>query len=366
MGEIHVLRGFVDANKRDQIAFGLAKAAIKLAIAECRNPKGSADNRDTTGGGEGLRNTPGIGLVKSVYEKFLHYNAAIKGKGMKTPSTMVFKKDYLRRFKESVATLIPASEVQDITWESVLIRGLKCDPTIWQVSRPSGIEAGPWRKIYEVIQKDFKSGIDFSDQDQCEQRVFRGKWQNFDDPVVLFEYAMTKFAMEADKKDRIKMVCDDDHRPQVKTGLWARVAVVNSTIKGEIEIVQRDGKKEILETKSLFYNLHLPEGQMLVGPPHHVVVTINGKTYSMEMGMVSKDRLKTQPVYEYGDDGNPKPVGSYHEFMDFMRMKKKPSSVNAMRNSSSGETTTKKTDWNLISQSDLDVIPFRSNHRPKK
>ena len=324
MGEIPFLRGFVEANRGDQIAFGLAKAAIKLAIDECRNPKGSADNRDTTGGGEGLRNTHGIGLVKSVYEKFLHYNAAIKGKGMKTPSTMVFKKDYLRRFKESVATLIPSSAVHDITWESVLIRGLKCDPTIWQVSRPSGIEARPWRNIYEVIQKDFKSGIDFSDRAQCEQRVFRGKWQNFDDPVALFEYAMTKFAGEAGNKDSIQMVCDGAQLPNVKTDLWARVAVVNSTIEGEIEIVQRDGKKQILKTESLFYNLHLPAGQTLVVPPNHVVVTIKDKIYSMEMGMVSKDRLKTQPVYEYGDDGNPRPVGSYDDFMDFMRMKKTP------------------------------------------
>ena len=29
-------------------------------------------------------------------------------------------------------------------------------------------------------------------------------------------------------------------------------------------------------------------------------------------------------------------------------------------------TYPKKTDWNLISQSDLDTIPFRLNHLPKK
>ena len=29
-------------------------------------------------------------------------------------------------------------------------------------------------------------------------------------------------------------------------------------------------------------------------------------------------------------------------------------------------TYPKKTDWNLISQSDLDTIQFRLNHRPKK
>ena len=65
-------------------------------------------------------------------------------------------------------------------------------------------------------------------------------------------------------------------------------------------------------------------GSLTVVPPNHVVVTIKDKIYSMEMGMVSKDRLKTQPVYEYGDDGNPRPVGSYDDFMDFMRMKKTP------------------------------------------
>ena len=142
--------------------------------------------------------------------------------------------------------------------------------------------------------------------------------------MALFEYAMTKFAGEAGNKDSIQMVCDGAQCPQVKTDLWARVAVVNSKIEGKIEIVQQDGKKKILKTESLFYNLHLPEGQTLVVPPNHVVVTINDKTYSMEMGMVSKDRLKTQTVYEYGDDGKPRPVGSYDDFMDFMRMKKTP------------------------------------------
>src|SRR5262249_30674333 len=70
---------------------------------------------------------PGFHVAADYYQQFLQFQTTERLGGLKTPFLLIFKKEFLEDFKHSILPLIPPSAYKDITWENILIRGMKAD-----------------------------------------------------------------------------------------------------------------------------------------------------------------------------------------------------------------------------------------------
>ena len=83
---------------------------------------------------------PGFSAFSELYQQLLQYQAAERLNGIKTPFFMIFKKEFLADFKRDVLFLLSSAAYRDITWESILVRGIKMDKTVWMFSgKPAGM-----------------------------------------------------------------------------------------------------------------------------------------------------------------------------------------------------------------------------------
>ncbi|WP_420422172.1 hypothetical protein [Simkania sp.] len=246
---------------------------------------------DKTGGGT----IPGASVLSDTYGQFLQYNAARKIGGMKTPFLMVMSKEFLADFNREVMPLLPSYVWNEITWENILVRGMKTDRTIWmQSGKPQLMDKEQWGQVYDKIQElKAKHNIDTNSPEQNAARVFDAPWQNFDDPYALFRFAVESMP---------------DHTTKHSKGTYV---AFKSEIQGQLVF---EGSTA---TENLFYNVHLKPDETLHVLPNHVVVNIKGELYSIRMGEMSKDQLKNEMVYRY-EEGRPVPYKKYSAFMKEM------------------------------------------------
>ncbi|MBA3816123.1 MAG: hypothetical protein H0X29_06320 [Parachlamydiaceae bacterium] len=277
---------------------------------------------------EGL--IPGYAIIADLYQQLLQYQAAERLNGLKTPFFMIFKKEFLADFKQNILPLLPPSNYLDITWESILIRGIKMDKTIWMYSgRPSAISSKEWANIWEAIQTlKVKHHIKVDCSSQGSLRSAKLKWQNFDDPYSLFLFA--KKTYQSRKKmvwnqNKVKMISDRrkrQHQGNIESNLKGTVVLLNSKIEGKIVIEPKrkmDSKNKRFE--SLFYHVQLPAHSTLHIPPNHLVVGVKGRIFSIKMGMISKEKLKVSSVYLYDQEGHPSFFSSFVEFQKALSQK---------------------------------------------
>lgn len=238
---------------------------------------------------------PGASVLSDTYGQFLQFNAARKIGGMKTPFLMVMSKEFLADFNREVMPLLPSYVWNDITWENILVRGMKADRTIWmQSGKPPLMDKAQWGQVYDKIQElKARHNIDTNSTEQNAARVFDAPWQNFDDPYALFRFATESMP---------------DHTVAHSKGTYV---VFKSEIQGQLIF---EGKTA---TENLFYNVHLNPDETLHVLPNHVVANIKGDLFSIRMGEMSKDQLKNEMVYRY-QDGRPVPYKKYSAFMKEM------------------------------------------------
>lgn len=263
--------------------------------------------------------------ILEVYQQLVQYQAAERLNGIKTPFLMIFKKEFLADFKREVLPFLPETVYHDITWESVLVRGIKMDKTIWRHSgKPAAISFEAWDNLWDVIQKlKIRYHIDVDCPEQGAVRSVKLAWQNFDDPYSLFLFAKQTYQVsrtDGSFKDgnNIELTCDQtsgNFAEKIDSSLQGSVVALNSKIEGKVIITakQKNPKKSKC-FNSLFYNVQVPAESVLYILPNHVVVGIDGQIFSMKMGMISKEKLKTLPVYKYDEDGHPTFFSSYIDF----------------------------------------------------
>lgn len=266
---------------------------------------------------------PGYAAAADLYQQLLQYQAAERLNGLKTPFFMIFKKEFLADFKKNILPLLPLSIYQDITWESILVRGIKMDKTIWMLTgKPSAISSQEWENLWENIQelKD-RFHIDVDCPIQGSLRSAKLEWHNFDDPYSLFLFATSTYQTRTEltwSHNKVKVVSDqkrDQHPGNIESTLQGTIAMLNSRIEGKVVIQPKQGRSaKNAHFKSLFYNVLLPAESTLHVPPNHLVVGTKGKIFSMKMGMISKEKLKTKSIYVYNQEGHPCRFSSYGEF----------------------------------------------------
>lgn len=264
------------------------RASLETAFRAADRVKTTETRGSSSGGGT----VPGVSMLSDAYGQFLQFNAARKIGGMKTPFLLIMKKEFLSDFQKEVMPLLPSYTWNDITWESILVRGMKADRTLWmQSGKPPLMDREQWGAIYDKIQGlKAKHKIDTESPSQNAARVFQAPWQNFDDPYSLFRF-LSKAVPSA--------------MTTHETGTYA---ALKSDIQGRL--VFESGQP----TENLFYNVHLQKGESLKVLSNHLVVTIGEKLFSIKMGEMSKDQLKNEMVYSY-QDGQPKPFMKYKDFM---------------------------------------------------
>jgi len=202
------------------------------------------------------------------------------------------KQEFLTDFQKEVMALLPLYTWNDITWESILVRGMKADRALWmQSGKPPLLDPKQWETIYDKIQElKVKHHIDTDNTEQNAARIFQTPWQNFDDPYSLFRFV----------------------RESVPSAMHAHENGTYATLKSDIQghLDFESGRP----TENLFYNVHLPKGDTLHVLSNHVVVKIGEDLFSIKMGEMSKDQLKNEMVYRY-QNGKSEPFIKYKDFM---------------------------------------------------
>ncbi len=310
LGNIPFARGAIEKGDAATLAFK-ALTVVSHALM-------SSSTQEVSSKGSGVV-TPGVEMATDYYRQFLQYHALTTLGGSKTPFLMVFKKEFLKEFQETIVPLLPAYTHRDITWESVLLRGLKADKTIWmQSGKPYLMENQQWEEIYDKIQSlKQKYNIDTHHVGQNEARVFRGKWQNFDDPYALFSYITHAYPAHVQYGSNITVHSDNNTAPQsITCDRLCTIGAVHSDIKGTVHVKQPEGvmKKREVECYTLFYNVHLAASKTLEVMPNHLVVGIGNEIYAIAMHPMTKETLKDQMVYCFTEEGKPEAYKPFNAF----------------------------------------------------
>ena len=268
---------------------------------------------------------PGEELLVDFYQQFLVFNGLQRLGGIKTPFLMIFKKNFLREFRERVVPLIPRYAYrEDITWVNFLIKGLRADKLVWMKSgKPRLLDDAVWSKIFDLIQElKIKYNIDISSESQNFSRIFSGEWQNFDDPYALFSYIESRsgvpdiilgknFVMFGDKGSRMNV-----DQVTIERCDCVKIVLVGCRIEGSLVV-----KHSLLTSMGgdmtkyvLLYNVILPRDMCLEVLPLHMVVGINGHIYAIAMYPTTKKVLEEQWVYRYNEHGVPIKSCTFKEF----------------------------------------------------
>ncbi|MCB1109809.1 MAG: hypothetical protein KDK64_02420 [Chlamydiia bacterium] len=296
---VPVTKGFVDHMGTQTLFEGIAQAIPESEAAS-----------SSQGGGTTSGTLPGVSVLTDTYAQFLQFNAAQKLGGMKTPFLMILKKEFVEDFMREIVPLLPNYTWNDITWENILVRAMKADKEMWMMSgKPPLLDKATWGEIYDRIQGlKQKHGIDTYSPEQNEARVFRGNWQNFDDPYALFRFAAASFSPgETFHSDT------PQEPPHIESPIPTHMAAIKSELEGTIQVIPPDGILRGVVSENLFYNVQIPRGQTLHVHAGHLVVQIDGELYSIAMGPMTKDDLKKSMVYKY-EGGHPKPHMTYSQF----------------------------------------------------
>lgn len=281
----------------------------------------------------GMAIPPGLGQLAGFYTQFLQYQALMQAGGMKKPFTMIFKREFLADFYKLVNELLPDFTLADITWENILIRGMKSDLTIWKIAgKPAGLDNQRWEQLWRGIQQlKTQYNINTEDPVQNQSREINFEWANFDDPYALFRFTQSRAEQYPDliKKFDITTVYSDSPlvgEINVISAAHGALSCVNCDIQGTINIQPLEGiagQKKIKHHETMLYNVNLPVGAELYPVPNHVVSQIGGKIYSVSMAPQTKEQLKDQMVYVYGEDGKPAPYKKFAEFSKELASKNK-------------------------------------------
>jgi hypothetical protein len=266
---------------------------------------------------------PLLAPVLDYYKQYLIFHATKELGGPKTPFLMVFNKGFLNDFDQSLVKPLLAKHsyiMEDITWESLLIRGFKADKNVWQsMGKPPQLPMEIWLAVYDKLQiLKGKWNIDVDNDEQNKQRVFHGFWHNLDDPVSVLSFLTRRFAPLHDHSATISVpngreldvIADrplpDDIQHRIKSAFPGTLGLLNSDIsQGEIEIASLDSNPMLITTSTnLFYNIELNSGQKLMALPNHLTVSIKGVIYSVSMDLINKADLKMLPVFQYHDSDN--------------------------------------------------------------
>lgn len=316
--QIPVFKGAVQAGQLKPILQGISHILEKFAPSILAKVS-QIDKKEVCEQGQ----IPGYATAVDLYQQLMQYQAAERLNGLKTPFFMIFKKEFLADFKKNILPLLPPSIYNDITWESILVRGIKMDKTTWAHSgKPSTMSSKEWENLWENIQKlkdRFHVNVDCPIQSSV--RGDKLEWQNFDDPYSLFMFATNTYQPKTEQAwslNKVKIVSDqkrDQNPGRIESILQGTIVILNSRIEGKVVIQPKKGKSaKNTHFESLFYGVELPAESSLHIPSNHLVVGIKGKIYSMKMGTLSKEKLKNKPVYIYDQDGRPSYFSSYDKF----------------------------------------------------
>ncbi len=273
--------------------------------------------------------------ILDLLKKFLIFNGHLdkSSPGMKTPFIMFFQKEFIHEFCESFNEILSSHMyiMEEITWENLLVRGLKCDRLIWSSMKPSSLPQDVWSKMFASIQHlKIKWNISTIDDKQNSLRVFRPFWHNCDDPVSIMNLVKSIYSNKGgdyfDGQSDVALFSDLPlHKPSkiIKCKAPVQVALVGCDIKGKVYVDPDLSSLEHGEiAKNLLYKVSTPAGSNLTIPSNHLCVTASDqKIYSVEMGVMDKSVLNSQSVfcYEYDPETNVYTqidVGSFKTWLD--------------------------------------------------
>jgi len=315
--EIPITKGFVRNDRVAQVFSGIFNATD--AMMQRRGQPAAASE----GSSSSMPQVPGVSVLGDLYGQFVVYNAAERFGGMKTPFLLIFSKEFLNDFTKEALPLIPDYTYTHITWENILLRGIKADKQMWmQMGKPPQMDSKQWENLWDKIQElKARHHINTQDPAQNEARVFQGNWQNFDDPHAAFRYVQGAYSEKMGHTFRagpLQIVSDQPlgGNNQVRSSVPGSIALMKSELHGNVELTGAEGRTakthEVAEV--LFYNVNLPAGKTLFVPSNHLVVGIDGEIFSIRMGKMSKEELKAQMVYRYDGSGRPSSFMSYSDF----------------------------------------------------
>lgn len=252
-----------------------------------------------------------------VISQFIVFNACKKYRGLKTPLVMVMRKDFLKEVVKRVVPLIPEYMHSQLTWRDIFEKAMKSDLPIWKASKPKLISMDKWIQIYnelQLLKEEYH--IDYSDDALNELRVFRGKWQMFDDP-----YSLLQFAKGTYEKDSNGIIKDESSVANIQlNGYGGDVVALNSSIKGNVTVSRGDKylNNKRPDAGMIFYNVNLAEEASIDVPSNHLVVEIDGIVYSMDMRLQNKEGLSKEIVYKYVN-GKPEKYMAYKDFYSWIK-----------------------------------------------
>ena len=267
---------------------------------------------------EGTIGTRHASLVTDAYKQFLLYNMLDEHGGGKTPFLMVFKKEFMKDVAEKIVPLLPHYIQQDITWERLLIRGMKADKKVWsKLEKPEFIDSEKWNNVYEQIQKlKTKHHIqtEESSNQQNKLRETEISWYNFDDPIALHRFSTLSEDFNHIEDENIRINIDNSKEKNMKikgrSDKKYDISIISSDLKGKIFISEKVTDKNNMKKsdniiKNLFYKVNLPEDETLFILPNHLVIQNEKEVFSISMEPVPREKINDQIVYQYDKDGKP-------------------------------------------------------------
>src|SRR3990167_2357110 len=254
---------------------------------------------------------PGLSEAAARYTQLLQwYGMSSKESGLKKPFLMIMKKTFMRDFIKEVAAIIPEYTKTHITWENILLRGMKADRQVWNMlGKPAQVSTKKWNKIYDAIQQlRIQHHIDTKDEKQNTYRARPPVWQSLDDPYAIMttiERIYRKNPNHRHRQDACQLISDlpltVTELPQLIADRSMSIIAMSSHLAGTISPTHPTGVLVSHKTteKVLLAGITIAKGQHLSPIPGHVVVDIRGEIYSTSLMPVNKKNLQHQPIFHY-------------------------------------------------------------------
>lgn len=305
---IPIAQGFIESGDYDVLT--LAARYFMKAVATNAQQKESQNEHGI--------NLPELSMLTDYYQQYIQYHAAQQLGGIKTPFLMIMTQDFYNDLKENLLPEIKPYLVNDISWESVIIRAMKCDHPVWQANRPKGWPKKSWSQVWRTMQDlKLKHHIKTDDPEQNEARVFKGQWYNFDDPQSVLRYLRAS-TQPIPLNVQINLYTDTEYvKNEYDISCGSKpcaVFMAQCSATPHIRIIDSPQKATPREGDVvLFYSIDFNKNIKEVYR-NHLLTSIDGQIYSIPMHPMSKLSLKECMVYQYDSNGIPVEHMTFKEF----------------------------------------------------